>query len=330
MDRFDRRSALRLLAGAPLLTSAIHPALAADPYPSRPIRLIAPFAAGGGSDTLARRMVPLLGEGLAERMVVENKPGANSILATMAVVQAPPDGYTLLLQQNTILINPFLQKDLPYDRDRDLAPISLVARTPHALVVPNSLPVKSVKELVDYAKANPGKLNYGSGGIGTNNHLAAEMLLKAAGIKMEHVAYKGSAEFMRDLLPGVLQMGFPGVDQAAQVAKQGNARVLAVTSARRSSLLPDTPTLTELGYPVEIASWTGFFAPVKTPPDIQQKLSRAFQGVARNPKFREVTPSYELVGSTQEQFADFLKKESTAMAALLKNIDLSPAAVTSR
>lgn len=330
MHQFDRRSALRLLAGAPLLTSTIRPSLAADPYPSRPIRLIAPFAAGGGSDTLARRMVPLLGEGLAERMVVENKPGANSILATMAVVQAPPDGYTILLQQNTILINPFLQKDLPYDRDRDLAPLSLLARTPHALVVPNSLQVKSVNELIEYARANPGKLNYGSGGLGTNNHLAAEMLLKAAGIKMEHVAYKGSSEFMRDLLPGVLQMGFPGVDQAAQFAKQGSARVLAVTSSRRSSLLPDTPTLTELGYPVEIASWTGFFAPAKTPQDVQQKLSRAFQGVARNPKFRELTPSYELVGSTPEQFADFLRKESAAMAGLLKNIDLSPASVTSR
>ncbi|HSV78507.1 MAG TPA: tripartite tricarboxylate transporter substrate binding protein [Ramlibacter sp.] len=330
MNTLNRRAALKTLGGSALLAGAPL-AWAQEQYPSRTIKLIAPFAAGGGSDSFARRIVPFLGEGMADQMIVENKPGGNSILATMAVVQAPPDGYTILLQQSTIIVNPFLQKDLPYDRERDLAPISLVARTPHALVVSNTLPVKSVKELVEYAKANPGKLNFGTGGIGTNNHLAAELLMKAAGIKMEHVAYKGASEFVRDLIPGLLHIGFPGAEQAATLAKQGSVKVLAVTSAKRSSLLPDTPTLAELGYPsVELYSWTGFFAPIKTPKEIVQKLARAFQAATRNPKFRELTPSYELLSTTPEQFADFLKKEHAQTAILLKNVDLSAASAPKR
>lgn len=322
MKSLNRRAALNSITGA-LLASGLPLSQAQEAFPSRPIKLIAPFAAGGGSDSFARRIVPFLGEGLADQVIVENKPGGNSILATMAVVQAPSDGHTILLQQSTIIVNPFLQKDMPYDRDRDLVPITLSARTPHALVVTNSLPVKSVKELVEYAKANPGKLNYGTGGIGTNNHLAAELLAKTAGIKMEHVAYKGASEFIRDLVPGLLHLGFPGAEQAAQLQKQGSVRVLAVTSARRNPLLPDTPTFAELGFPaVELYSWTGFFAPARTPKEIVQKLARAFHGATRNPKFRELTPSYELLAYTPEQFAEFLKKEHAQTAALLKNVNL--------
>jgi tripartite-type tricarboxylate transporter receptor subunit TctC len=183
---------------------------------------------------------------------------------------------------------------------------------------------------VEYGRANQGKLNYGTGGIGTNNHLAAELFMKVSGVQMEHIAYKGSAEFVRDLVPGLLQVGFPGVEQAAQLGKQGTVKVLAVTAAQRSPLLPGTPTMAEAGYPVEIYSWTGFFAPAKTPRDIVTKLSRAFQAATRNPKFKDLTPSYELIGSTPEQFATFLKTENAQMAALLKNVNLAAASAPKR
>ncbi len=322
MTTLNRRRVLKTAAASASLFVTGTSALAQESYPTRPIRMITPFAAGGGTDVLARRLVPFLGEGLADRVVVENKPGGNSILATTAVTQAQPDGYTILLQANTIIINPILQKDLPYDREKDLTPITLFGRTAHALVVSNTLPVKSVKELVEYGKANPGKLNYGTGGIGTSNHIAGELLVKATGVKMEHIAYKGSSEFLRDLIPGLIHIGFPGIEQAAQLQKQGSVRVLATTSASRSSLLPDTPTMAEAGFPFEIYSWTGYFAPAKTPADIVQKLSRAFQTAARNPKLRETAPSYELIGSTPAQFADFLQKEHTQLSNLLKTVDL--------
>lgn len=293
---------------------------ASGAYPSRPIKLIAPFAAGGGTDTLARRIIPFLGDGIGERMVVENKPGANSILATMSAVQSAPDGYTLLLQTNSLIVNEFIQKDLAYSRERDLVPISLVARTPHVLIVSNNTPVKNVQELIAYAKRQPQGLSYGSAGIGSTNHLAAELFAKLTGVKMVHIAYKGSSEYIRDLQPGIIQLVFAGADQASVLVKSGSVRALATTGATRISALPDVPTMKEAGVPLEMYSWTGFFAPAKTPPEIVQKLSRALQTACHDQHVRQLLPTYELVGSSPEEFSSFLARERTQVAGVVQGI----------
>lgn len=294
----------------------------AQDYPSRPIRMLVPFAPGGGTDNFARRFLPQLGAGLSEKIFIENKPGANAILATQAAVTSPPDGYTLLLVTNAVTVNPFLQKDLPYDALRDLQPISLVARTAHVLLVSNSLPAKNVRELVDYAKARPGGLNFGSGGIGSTNHLAGELFGKVAGVRMEHIAYKGASEYLRDLTPGTIQVVFGGADQAIQLSKAGTVRALAVTGGKRLIELPDVPTMAEAGYPLEIYSWTGFMASTKTPKHVIQLLAHAMQTVAIQPEVRRQFSPYELIGSTPEQFDAFLKKDQRDLGSLLKSLNL--------
>jgi len=256
-------------------------------------------------------------------VIIDNRPGANSILATQTVVQAAPDGYTLLLQTNSLVVNPFIQNKLPFDTFRDLVPVSLVARTPHVLIVSNSMPVKTVRELVEYAKAHPELLNYGSGGIGSTNHLAGAMFAKLAGITMEHVAYKGSSEYMRDLTPGTINLVFAGAEQATTMAKAGTVRALATTGAKRLPELPDVPTMAEAGFPLEIYSWIGILAPARTPAPIVNKLAQELQAAARNPKVAQALSPYELIGSTPEEFGEFLKKESVQVGTLLKGLGLA-------
>jgi len=318
----SRGFAALAVMGALFLAGA-DPTHAEEPYPSKVIKLIAPFAAGGGTDVFARRFLPQIGGGIGSKVIIENKPGANSIVATQAVVQAPPDGYTLLLQTNSLIVNPFLLKELPYDTFQDLAPVSLVARTPHVLVVSNSLPVKSVRQLVDYGKAHPDTLNYGSGGIGSTNHLAGAVFAKLAGIKMEHVAYKGASEYMRDLTPGTISLVFAGADQAVTLAKSGKVRALATTGANRLPDLPDVPTMAEAGFPLEMYSWTGFFAPAKTPQPIIDQLSRDMRAAAQSPQVRKQFSTYELIGSTPEQFADFLNTQTAQVGGLLSELGLA-------
>lgn len=316
-----------LTSGASLALAMVGSnAFAADPYPSNTIKLLAPFAAGGGTDNLARRIIPYIGDGIGDRLIVENKPGANSIIATAAAIQAPADGYTLLLQTNSLVVNPFVVKNIPFDYQKQLIPITQLSRTPHVLVVSRSVQAKSIRELVEYAKANPGKLNYASAGIGSTNHLAAELFSKAAGVKMEHITYKGSAEVLRDLQPGTIQVFFAGADQAATLTHSGVARALAITSAKRSASLPDVPTFAELGLGVEIYSWTGVFAPAKTPAEIVQKLARAMQAATRENKVREMLSAYEMIGSTPDEFATFLKREQASVGELLKTLDLTATA----
>lgn len=318
---------LRWTTGATLLATLClsYPAAASaqGDYPAKTIRLVAPFAPGGGTDGFARRFMPSVGGGIGPKIIVDNKPGANSIIATQAVTQAPPDGYTLLLQTNSLVVNPFIQKELPFDTAKDLVPVSHLSRTPHVLVVTKSLQAKTLRELVEYGKANPRVLNYGSGGVGSTNHLAGEMFAKLAGLQMEHVAYKGSSEYVRDLTPGTIQMVFAGADQATSLTKAGTVRPIATTGAKRLPELPDVPTMAEAGYPLEIYSWTGVFVPARTPPAIVNKLAQEFAKAARDPKVRQALPAYELIGSTPQEFTDFLKKETLQVGALVKSIDLS-------
>ena len=321
-----RRRALLLATAGTVLCCIVQAADAQEGYPSKPIRVIVPFGAGGGVDAFARRFMPFVGGGIGSRVVVDNKPGANTIIGTQATVQSAPDGYTLLAQTNSVVVNLFTQKDLPFDTFKGLMPVSLLARAPHVLVVTNSLPVKNVRELVDYAKANPNKLNFGSGGLGSTNHLAGEMFKKNTGIKMEHIAYKGANEYLRDLEPGVISIAFAGSEQATALVKAGRARALATTGANRLSELPNVPTMAQAGYPLEIYSWQGYFVPAGTPRPIIDKLSKEMQAAARNPKLREQLPAHELLGTTPEAFAEFLKKETDQVGAQLKDLGLAVAA----
>jgi tripartite-type tricarboxylate transporter receptor subunit TctC len=319
----SRRATLAILL---MTLGAAHVVAHAQDFPSKPVRVLVPFAAGGGTDGFARKFLPLLGSGLGEKIFIENKPGANAVLATQAAATAAPDGYTLLLVTNAVTVNPFLKQDLPYDTTRDLQPISLVARTAHVLLVSNTLPVKSVRELVEYAKSRPGGLNFGSGGIGSTNHLAGELFGKVAGVRMEHIAYKGASEYLRDLTPGTIQVVFGGADQAIQLSKAGTVRALAVTGSKRLSELPDVPTMSEAGYPLEIYSWTGFMASSKTPKPLVQSIAQAMQATAQRQEVQRTLSPYELIVSTPDQFAAFLEKDKQELGSLLKGLNLGKSA----
>lgn len=192
------------------------------------------------------------------------------------------------------------------------------------------MPVKTVGELIAYAKSNPRALNYGSGGVGSTNHLAGEMFVKATGIRMEHVAYKGSSEYMRDLTPGVIQLVFAGADQATSAAKLGTARAIATTGTKRLSELPDVPTMEESGIPLQIYSWTGILAPAQTPVAIIDKLAREMQKAVRDPELKKHLPVHDLIGSTPQEFAKFLEAERVQVAEIVKSINLSSVSKSSQ
>lgn len=295
---------------------------AAYPNPNRQLRMIVPFAAGGGQDEFARRFLPTLGGGLGESFIIENRPGGNSILATQVTVGAEPDGYTLLQQTTSFTANPAVNKDLTFDSQKDLAPISLVARTPHVLVVNNDVPAKNVEEFIKVAKSSKDKLNYGSAGPGSTNHIAALMFMRATQTDMVHVPYKGAPQFMNDLMGGRIECVFGGAAQSSTMANAGRMRALAVTAANRIPSLPNVPTFKELGLDVELYSWTGYLAPAKTPRAIVEKLNAAMQASARDPKVIEKFPDHELVATTPEEFAAFLKKEFAIMADVLKDVKI--------
>jgi tripartite-type tricarboxylate transporter receptor subunit TctC len=324
MAILNRRNVLALSATSLLArTQWCCPALAQADYPSKPVHVLIPFAAGGGQDAFARIFVPLLTGDVGKRAYIDNKPGGNSVIATEITVHARPDGYTLLQQTNSFTANPVLLKTLTFDSRKDLTPVSLVARTPHVLIVNSKLPAQTVQEFIDVAKSSKTTLNYGSGGIGSTNHLAALLLAKAIGVEMEHIAYKGSSEFIRDLVSGEIQLALGGSGQATSLVKGGGkVRALAVTAASRLPSLPDVPTFKELGLEVEIYSWTGYLAPAKTPSDIIEKLSSIMQATCRDPKVREKFPEHELIGSTPAEFARFLADDFTATAELLKSVKL--------
>lgn len=316
MDRITRRATLGLLGGA-----ALAPAFArtprADDYPTRSIRLIVPFTAGGGVDVFARAFCPYLGGGLGSRFIFENRPGSNTILATQTVAQAAPDGYTLLQQTNSLTINPVLSTKLPFDTLRDLTPISLIGRAPHLLIVNNKVPAHSVADLVKLAKDQAGKLNYGTGGGATTNNIAGVMFQKKADIKLVHVPYKGASEYTNDLLGGNIQLVFAGGAQGAALARAGTVRALATTGKQRMAELPDVPTMEEAGFAgFELYSWHGMLAPTGTPQAVITLLANEIRKATRDPAALKALSAYELIGSTPAEFGDFLRSEVSQLAAI--------------
>ncbi|MCR5868114.1 tripartite tricarboxylate transporter substrate binding protein [Aquincola sp. J276] len=294
-------------------------------FPAKPIRIVVPYAAGGGADGNARLLAQAMTAGLGQTMAIENKPGASGIIAAQSVVQSPADGYTLLFDTFPYAVNAVLRK-LPFDPVKDLLPVSQAINMPNLLVVPASAPYKTLKELVDHAKANPGKLNYASYGAGGTAHLAAELLRREAGIDWVHVPYKGGAPAITDLLAGQVSAYFANPVSGLSYVKAGRLRALATTGPQRMAALPEVPTFKESGYPnFEVLEWNGFFAPAGTPPAVIDRLSAAVRDATRTPEVQQrlAALGIEPVGSTPKEFATFLQGQISRWGALVKAANIT-------
>jgi tripartite-type tricarboxylate transporter receptor subunit TctC len=317
------RSCIALLTSAVAAFSAC--AIAQDAYPNKPIRIVIGYSAGGGNDIIVRVMTPELSKGLGQPVIVENKPGAQSIIAAEFVAKQPADGYTILMgPSGPMTINPATYSKLPYDPVRDFTPISMICSFPLLLVVDPKLPVKSVKELVEYAKANPGKANYASSaGI---FQIATEMFKQRTGTRIEMITYKGSGESVQSVVAGQVMMTLVDPPPASGPLKSGTVRGLAVSSPKRHPSWPDLPTLKEAGVDMEVPVWTAFFAPAKTPPAIVAKLQKEVARVVQTPEVKErfATMGLEPVGGGSEDLGrqvarDIEKWTAVAKAANIKN-----------
>ncbi|HEY7788853.1 MAG TPA: tripartite tricarboxylate transporter substrate binding protein [Casimicrobiaceae bacterium] len=291
-------------------------------YPAKPIRLVVPFPAGGTTDILARAVAQKLSEAWGQQVIVDNRPGAGGNIGSDLVAKSAPDGYTLLMGTvGTHAINPSLYAKMPYDHVKDFAPVILVAGVPNVLVVNPSLPVHSVQELIAYAKANPGKLNFASSGNGTSIHLSGELFKTMTGVQMTHIPYKGSAPALTDLVGGQVQLMFDNLPSSLPFIKAGRLRALAVTSGTRAAALPDLPTLAESGLAgFEASSWFGVLAPAGTPRDIVAKLNGAIATWLASPEAREKLSSQGAIaaGGTPDAFARHIAAETVKWAKVVK------------
>ncbi|MBI4189774.1 MAG: tripartite tricarboxylate transporter substrate binding protein [Betaproteobacteria bacterium] len=298
----------------------------AQTYPNRLIRFIAPFAPGGGADTVSRMLAQKLTENLGQQVVVDNRPGAGGAVGTALAAKSPPDGYTLLLATSAALsVNPNLRRDLPYDPLRDFAPISLVASFPNVLAVHPSLPVRSVREVIGLAKAHPEKLTFSSSGIGGSGHLAGEMFNVMAGVKMVHVPYRGTAPAALAVLSGEVTLSFGNILALLPHVKGGRLRGIAVTSAKRSPAAPDLPTVSEAGVSgFEAGPWHGVVAPAGTPKEIITRLSGELAKIMNNPDVRKQLSAEggEVVDSSPEQLAEHMKVELKRWAKIIKEANI--------
>ena len=296
----------------------------AQSYPSKTVRLIDGFSPGGSTDIVGRLIAQKLSDSLGQPFVVENRPGASAIIGTDMVAKAPPDGHIMLIVPLTFTVNPSLYK-LPYDPARDLVPVTLVASAPLMLVVHPSVPAKSVAEFIAHAKANPGKLHFGSGGVGSTPHLASEMLKTMAGIQATHVPYKGGGPALADLVGGQIQFMLENIPSTLPYVKAGKLRALALTDLRRSQVLPDLPTLDESGLQgYQIVGWNGLFLPAGTPPAIVDKLHiEVVKALAlADMKERLATMGFEGVGDTPQHFAAFVQAEIAKWAKVVKDANI--------
>ncbi len=296
---------------------------AAAAYPSKPIRIVVPYPAGGGIDILARVIGERLSQRLGQAVLIDNRPGAGTILAADLVAKAAPDGYTLMLtSDSTVTINQFIYTKLPYDPVKDFAPVSQLVVLNQLLLANPAVPANNLKELVAYAKANPGHLDYASYGRGSQPHLAMELLKHQAGIDIVHVPYKGIPQAVPAVLAGEVQLTFAGAASSQAHLKAGRLKALAVGGKSRMALLPDVPTFAESGYPdVQSNAWFGLFAPAATPRDIVLKLHAEVTRILKEPEFVQkeiLAKGYELVASTPEEFTAFLAIDSARNARAVK------------
>lgn len=318
--RFQRLAALAALAA--VFTLAQVDVALAQPYPNKPLRIMVPFPPGGSTDVMARGLAAELSKSLGQPVVVENKAGANGNIGSGEVAKAAADGYTLLLSGvGTNAINHSLYPTMPYDSLKDFEHITLLAEGPNVLIVNPNFAAKSVPELVAMAKAQPGKLNYGSNGNGSSGRLAMEMLRQATGIDMVHVPYKGGGPAMQALLAGEIPMLFTNQDAALPQVKAGKVRAIGVASDKRNPAYPDVPTVAEQGITgFSAVSWFGLSAPAKTPPDIVKKLHAEAVKAINQPEFRARLEGngFVVVGSTPEQFRAFVASENAKWGKAVK------------
>jgi tripartite-type tricarboxylate transporter receptor subunit TctC len=299
----------------------------AQDYPSRPIKFIVPYPPGGGTDVVARIVNEPLATELGQPIIIDNRGGAAGNLGTDIVAKSPADGYTILFTLSSHTINPKLYEKLPFDVERDFVPVSLVAMIPQILVVNPSVPITSVKELIAYAKANPGKLNYASVGIGSPAHIAGELFKLKTGVDMVHVPYKGGGPAVIDTIGGQVQLAFVSMPAAWQHVKSGRLRALGVTSAKRSVTAPDVPTIAESGVPDYVVdSWYGALAPAKTPPAVVAKLTAAFAKVLDNPQVKErlLAQGAEAAPLPPAEFDRRIKDELAKWELVIKTARIKP------
>ena len=301
-------------------------AAAAQDYPTRPVVLVSPFPPGGSVSLVARIVAEKMGETLGQSIVVENRGGAGGTIGARSVAKSPPDGYTLLLgYTGTLAIGPSMYPNAGFDPRKDFAPVGRIGTAPTLLVVHTSVPVHSVAELIAYAKANPGKLNFGSAGIGTVGHLAGELMATMAGLRLVHVPYKGTGPAITDLLGGHIPMMFTPVPTAHAQAESGLLRALAVTGAERSSLLPDLPTVAESGLPgYEAALRYGLVAPAGTPRAIIERLNKELRTAlaAEDVRSRLAADGAEVLPSTPEQYAADIDREEATWSKVVNALGL--------
>jgi tripartite-type tricarboxylate transporter receptor subunit TctC len=323
--KLPRRNFLHLAAGAAALPAVSRFAWA-QTYPSRPVRIIVGFPAGGGVDIVARLIGQWLSERLGQPFVIENRPGANSNVATEAVVRAPADGYTLLIVGAWNAINATLYDKLNFNFLRDIAPVASVIRSANVMVVNPSVPAKTVPEFIAHAKANPGKINMASAGIGSGNHIAGELFKMMTGVNLVHVPYRGAGPALVDLLGGQVQVMFATMSSSIEYVRGGKLRALAVTTATRSPVLPDIPTVAEFVPGYESSFWTGVGTPKNTPAEIVDKLNREINAALADPKFKARLADLggtALSGSPAD-FGKFIAEETEKWAKVVKFAGLKP------
>ena len=302
-------------------------AQAQAPWPNKPVKILVPTAPGGTADALARQYAQHLGKVLGQQFYVENRGGAGNVLGIDSVVRSPADGYTLLLGAGTITINHLVTKKLPYDVLRDLTPVTQMISVPNVLVVNASQPMKSLADYIDAAKAAPGRLNYGSAGVGSNLHLAMELLKYRTGIEVTHVPYKGVGPALQDTLAGHVMSMISNIPSSKPHIEKGALRALAVTSLKRSPALPDVPTMSDEGVSgYEVLNWFGVFAPAGTPREIVDRLATEAAAMFADPKTREMLKGEgaDPIASTPADFADFVRTEIKKWDEVGKAANIQP------
>ena len=298
-------------------------AASAQQYPSRAVTLNVGFAPGGGTDTVARVVQKPLGDRLGQQVVVDNKPGAGGNIATNLVAKGAPDGHTIFMTTDaTFSINPHLYKKLPYDPERDFMPVTMLVLLQQMMVAHPSVPANTLAELIDYAKKNPGKLNYASYGSGSQPHLSGEMLKHKAGIDLVHVPYKGISLAVPAVIAGEVQLTFSGIASGMGPLKAGRIKALAIGGKARSPLLPQIPTFAELGYPeVETHAWFGWFLPAGSPQEAVTRIYKDVKAILEDPEFRQkqlIDRGYEVVGSSPAEFASYMKTDREKRGVAVK------------
>ena len=315
---FVKRAVVMIAAAIAAVTLAY-----AQGYPSKVVKIVSPFAPGGPGDLLPRAVAAGLAPLLGQPVIVENRPGATTVIAMQAVAKSPPDGYTLVFTSMSSFISVSAYKDLPYDPVADFAPVALCFTTPLYLVVRSSLPASSVAELIALAKSRPGKLSFASGGNGTTAHLAGELFKSLSGVDIQHVPYKSAGPAMMDVMAGHvdLMFGSAGLSEA----RAGKVRVLAVTSARRTAVAPELPTVREAGLPgYESTLWFGILAPARTPAAIVARLSGDIGKVLAQAELRERFNTVDVTPSTPEEFADLIRREIPKWRKVLEAVKIQP------